>query len=232
MAGRGGRKSRTPAGRGRLKAASAGALLLAPLVIVGERAHRDQEPEQLPARAGRDLAQRRGCASDSDRDVYATCDPDGTDNGAQNTAESDNGNDATADALGQILVSFRVPVGTTPPDTFSSVAQEVVFSRSAALTARMNSQFPPLASATWVGYISTTKLFDLDDASGREVNLRPEFTLPSQGNARRSPGRSRGGWSPASARSRTRARPERWSAARYSTSSAPIRRRRAWPTAC
>ncbi len=100
----------------------------------------------------------------------------------QNTAESDNGNDATADALGQILVSFRVPVGTTPPDTFSSVAQEVVFSRSAELTARMNSQFPPLASATWVGYISTPKFFDLEDPSGREVNLRPEFTLPSQGN--------------------------------------------------
>ena len=46
----------------------------------------------------------------------------------------------------------------------------------------MNTQFPPLASATWVGYISTPKFFDLEDPSGREVNLRPEFTLPSQGN--------------------------------------------------
>jgi hypothetical protein len=120
------------------------------------------------------------CASDRDRDVYATCDPDSSDGTAMNTAESDNGQDATADALGQLLVSFRVPVGTTAPDSFSSVAQEVVFSKSEPLTARMNSQFPPLASATWVGYISTPKLFDLEDPSGREVNLRPEFTLPSQ----------------------------------------------------
>ncbi len=121
------------------------------------------------------------CASDSDRNVYDTCDTDSADNGAKNTAESDNGVDAAdEDGLGQILAGFRVPAGTTPPDSFASVAQEVVFTRSAELTARLNSQFPPLASASWAGYISTPKLFDLDDESGRAVNLRPEFTLPTQ----------------------------------------------------
>ena len=136
MAGRGGGKSRTPAGRGRLKAASAGALLLV-LVIAASGCIAIKSQSSSQRAPGVISLNVVVCASDSDRDVYATCDPDGTDNGAQNTAESDNGNDATADALGQILVSFRVPVGTTPPDTFSSVAQEVVFSRSAELTARM-----------------------------------------------------------------------------------------------
>src|SRR5215213_5499024 len=123
------------------------------------------------------------CASDSDRSVYDNCDPDSNDTGTKNTAEADNGADADEDpTLGQILASFRVPVGTTAPDSFTSVAQEVVFTKSAELTARLNTQLPPLASASWVGYISTPKLFDLSDTSGREVNLRPEFTIPSQAN--------------------------------------------------
>jgi hypothetical protein len=175
------RDNRVPRERRRIGALGPGALLLVLVIALsGCIAIKSQSSSQrAPGVVSLNVVV---CASDSDRNVYPSCDPDSSDAGAQNTAETDNGNDATEEGLGQLLMSFRVPAGTTAPDSFSSVAQEVVLTKSAELTARLNTQFPPLASATWVGYISTPKLFDLDDTSGREVNLRPEFTLPSQAN--------------------------------------------------
>jgi hypothetical protein len=121
------------------------------------------------------------CASDSDRDVYPDCDPEGPD---KNTAESDNGVDAEDGQRGQVLAGFRVPAGTRSPDSFPSASQEVIFTRSQTYTAELNERFPQPASTQWVGYISTPKLFDLMDPAGRQVRFRPEFTLPSQADGR------------------------------------------------
>ncbi|MEZ0293839.1 MAG: hypothetical protein ACAH82_14945, partial [Solirubrobacteraceae bacterium] len=77
MAGQGGRKSRTPAGRERLKAASAAALLLV-LVIAASGCIAIKSQSSSQRAPGVISLNVVVCASDSDRDVYATCDPDGT----------------------------------------------------------------------------------------------------------------------------------------------------------
>jgi hypothetical protein len=117
------------------------------------------------------------CASDDDRNVYDDCDSVAP---GRNTAESHNSDDAEAEGLGQLLVGFRVPVGTVAPGGFPSADDDVFFSASPSYTAALSSRFPAPAGARWFGYISTPKLFDLGNPSGLQTNLRPEFTLPPQ----------------------------------------------------
>jgi hypothetical protein len=119
------------------------------------------------------------CASDRDRNIYPDCDPATDGNGAQNTAEQDSGQDAIeGEAIGQILAGFRVPSGTRAPDGFFSAAQEVFFSKSPTYTTQLNTEFPPAEGLEWVGYLSTAKLINVDDAFSRVTTFQPEFTLP------------------------------------------------------
>lgn len=117
------------------------------------------------------------CASDDDRSIYDAC--DSLDPG-RNTAESHNSNDAEVEGLGQFLVGFRVPAGTVAPGSFPSAGQDVFFNASPSYTAALTSRFPPPPGARWFGYISTPKLFDPENPTGLQTDLRPEFTLPPQ----------------------------------------------------
>jgi hypothetical protein len=117
------------------------------------------------------------CATDDDRSVYADCDSAGAD---RNTEEAHNSGEANFDGLGQVLVGFRVPDGTVAPTGFPSATQDVFFNSSPTYTSALNSKFPPPAGSRWFGYISTPKLFDLENPSGLQTSFQPEFTLPTQ----------------------------------------------------
>jgi hypothetical protein len=116
------------------------------------------------------------CASDYNQSTYTTC-------RESNTAESDDVRldaDGQSPSLGQILVGFRVPDGSTGPASFLSDAQDVSFSRSESYTDKLDGLFPPGAGKHWEGYISTAKTFDPDVAATRQTSFRPEFSLPPE----------------------------------------------------
>ena len=117
------------------------------------------------------------CVSDRDRSTYATCDPSDPD---RNTEETDNGFDGDgASGRGQLLVGFRVPVGTGAPATFASTDGRGSFTRNAGYTALLNANFAPPAGFRWEGYSSTDVPFDPDQEQDRAARLEPEFTLPA-----------------------------------------------------
>jgi hypothetical protein len=114
------------------------------------------------------------CASDYDSSHSATC-------RQSNIAERDNGTgEAELTGLGQLLVGFRVPVGTIAPADFPSDAQDVNFDASPTYTSALEAMFPPGPNERWVGYISTAKSFDPDVPADRATGFRPEFGLPPQ----------------------------------------------------
>jgi hypothetical protein len=117
------------------------------------------------------------CATDEDRSVYPDCDSTGAD---RNTEESHNSGEANFDGLGQLLVGFRVPVGTIAPSNFPSATKDVFFNSDPTYTAALDTKFPPSAGERWVGYISTPKTFDRANTSGLQTSFQPEFTLPPQ----------------------------------------------------
>jgi hypothetical protein len=98
-----------------------------------------------------------------------------------NIAERDNGTgDAVLSGLGQLLIGYRVPVGTIAPAGFPSDAKDVTFSESPTYTAALEALFPPGPEERWVGYISTAKSFDPAVPSDHITSFRPEFGLPPQ----------------------------------------------------
>jgi hypothetical protein len=115
------------------------------------------------------------CASDYNQSrPAASCHPG-------NVAEQDSARaDAESSGLGQLLVGFRVPLGTGAPDSFTSDAQDATFSRSATYTQELARLVPPPAGQQWVGYISTAKTFNPSVAADQQTGFRPEFTLPPQ----------------------------------------------------
>jgi len=131
---------------------------------------------QTAAQRAPGVVELRGvvCASDYDRSHSTQCQP-------SNVAERDNGTgDAEISGLGQLLVGFRVPAGTSEPASFPSDLRDVSFSASPSYTAALQSMFPPAAGERWVGYISTAKRFDADVLTDRVTGFRPEFGLPPQ----------------------------------------------------
>lgn len=114
------------------------------------------------------------CASDYDSSESTTC-------RVSNIAERDNGTgDAVGSGLGQLLLGFRVPEGTTAPESFPSDAQDVTFRANASYTAALEARFPTGAGERWVGYVSGAKSFDPDVPADRATGFRPEFGLPAQ----------------------------------------------------
>jgi hypothetical protein len=111
--------------------------------------------------------------------TYTTCNPSNVADLDQLRADADQ----QPPTFGQVLVGFRVPDGSTGPDSFLSEAQDVGFSRSATYTSELTRLFPPPAGFHWEGYISTGKTFDPSVSATRETAFHPEFTLPSQAGA-------------------------------------------------
>ena len=95
------------------------------------------------------------CVSDRDGSTYADCDP------GRNTAEGDNGLDGDDESgRGQLLVGFRVPVGTGSPSSFVSSDGSATFTPSASYSAALQARFAAPAGFRWEGYISTERPFD------------------------------------------------------------------------
>ena len=183
------------------RAAQVVVLAFAALALPGCLAIKSQETSQrAPGVVSLDLVV---CATDRDRQIdpngsdppppvsYPDCDPDGTDGaGSQNTAEQAmSGDMEDEETLAQILLAFRVPVGSEGPQSFRSQATDLTFDRSATYEAELNEPrteddetgWPPPAGYKWVGYISTPREFDLvNDVATRVVAGKAEFTLPPQ----------------------------------------------------
>ena len=113
------------------------------------------------------------CVSDRDGSTYADCDP------GRNTAEGDNGLDGDeGSGRGQLLVGFRVPVGTGSPSSFVSSDGSATFTRSASYAAALQARFAAPAGFRWEGYSSTELPFDPTLPDDRTTRLEPEFVLP------------------------------------------------------
>ena len=117
------------------------------------------------------------CVSDHDRSTYATCDPDRP---GGNTAEPDDGSDGDEieGARGQLLVGYRVPLGTVAPAGFTTADGSASFARSATYTNALSASFPPPAGFRWEGYLSTDAPLDPANPDDRQTTLQPEFALP------------------------------------------------------
>ena len=114
------------------------------------------------------------CATDYDRSRSPACQ-------RSNIAERDNATgEAELTGLGQLLVGFRVPAGTTAPASFPSDTQDVNFTASPSYTAALEALFPTDPAEGWAGYISTAKRFDPGEPADRVTGFRPEFVLPPQ----------------------------------------------------
>ena len=80
------------------------------------------------------------CATGDDRSAYGDRDSTAPD---RNTEESRNSGEANFDGLGQLLVGFRVPVGTVASTSFPGATQDVFFNRSPHIRQRSTNVRPP-----------------------------------------------------------------------------------------
>ena len=85
--------------------------------------------------------------------------------------------DATKSGAGQLLVGFRVPVGTVGPPSFSSKNGATNFTLSPSYTTELQRMFPPSADQQWMGYISTVENYTPTPDRVGELNV--EFKLPA-----------------------------------------------------
>jgi hypothetical protein len=136
------------------------------------------------------------CGSDYNRTTYADCDGDGADGtGPANVAEADNRPNSGCDADGsqtdanagcpglagdgQLMVGFRVPIGSDGPPTFASDARDLIFEKSPSYTQRLEESFRAPAGEHWVGYVSTVRTFQTGAAADSPTGIHPEFSLPA-----------------------------------------------------
>jgi hypothetical protein len=136
------------------------------------------------------------CGSDYNRTTYADCDGDGADGtGPANVAERDNRAHSGCDADGsqtdanagcpglagdgQLMVGFRVPIGSDGPPTFSTDARDLTLEKSPTYTQRLQESFPAPAGEHWVGYVSTVRTFQTGPAADSPTGIHPEFSLPA-----------------------------------------------------
>jgi hypothetical protein len=134
------------------------------------------------------------CGSDYNHDTYTGCQASNVaelDNRANNGGYCDVDDGPTDPAPGcqagsvnglkvQLLVGFRVPVGSDGPDSFFTDARDLQLSRSASYTQQLQAKFPAPAGEHWVGYISTVRTFASGTAAESPTGIHPEFTLPAQ----------------------------------------------------
>jgi hypothetical protein len=119
------------------------------------------------------------CAS---KYVHAAGPPDWTDcqpgNVGKIVAQDVNRDDATTGGFGQILVGFRVPVGTVGPTAFSSKDGATDFTLSPSYTTELQRLFPAPGDQQWIGYISTVKEYKPAVPASRVGELNVEFRIP------------------------------------------------------
>jgi hypothetical protein len=88
--------------------------------------------------------------------------------------------DCTADSeAGQLLLGYRVPNGTTTPESFpgSTGTQGVTFSRSTSYTSQLEALLPSGPSEEWFGYIANPVFAPAGNHTLLTVN--PQFTPPN-----------------------------------------------------
>lgn len=80
---------------------------------------------------------------------------------------------------GQLLLAYRVPNGTTTPDSFpgTTPTQSITFSRSSSLTSQLESLLPSGPGEKWNGYIASPVFAPAGDDTLMTVN--PTFTPPN-----------------------------------------------------
>ena len=95
-------------------------------------------------------------------------------------AGSPSGGDTTDDGDYQVLIAFRVPVGTSTPATFaagpaSDLSDTLSFTRSQSYTRSLTETVPPPAGFEWAGYISD--VYTHDDGAENSPAQRAEFSV-------------------------------------------------------
>lgn len=93
-------------------------------------------------------------------------------------AQDVNREDALTGGFGQILVGFRVPLGTVRPTAFSSKDGATDFTLSPSYTTELQRLFPAPGDQQWVGYISAVKEYKPAVAASRVGELNVDFGLP------------------------------------------------------
>lgn len=80
---------------------------------------------------------------------------------------------------GQLLLAYRVPNGTTTPDSFPGVTptQSVTFARSSSLVSQLESLIPSGPGEKWVGYIADPVFAPQGDDT--LMTLTPTFVPPN-----------------------------------------------------
>jgi hypothetical protein len=127
------------------------------------------------------------CGSDYNRSSYAGCNE-------ANVAEPDNrkiqGCDADGGAGdpygcgvtgdGQLLVGFRVPIGSEGPDSFATDARDLHFERNASYTQALEKRFPAPADQHWVGYLSDVVTLVPGTSAEGPTGIHADFSLPQR----------------------------------------------------
>jgi hypothetical protein len=127
------------------------------------------------------------CGSDYNRSSYAGCNE-------ANVAEPDNrkiqGCDADGGAGdpygcgvtgdGQVLVGFRVPIGSEGPDSFATDARDLHFERNASYTQALEKRFPAPADEHWVGYLSDVVTLVPGASAEGPTGIHADFSLPQR----------------------------------------------------
>jgi hypothetical protein len=124
------------------------------------------------------------CGSDYNQSSYAGCD-DGNvaepDNRALQGCDADGGaGDPQGCGLtgdGQLLVGFRVPLGSEGPEAFTTDARDLHFERSASYTQQLQARFPAPADEHWVGYMSDVRTFAPGKPAEEPTGIHVEFPL-------------------------------------------------------
>ena len=104
------------------------------------------------------------------------------------------GQNATSDSAStetQLLVAYRVPVGTAAPASFTSTASVPVagkvltFTRSASYGDELDEVLPPANGQEWIGYLSSAFEYAYDAGQSwpdqdvaQQLTVAPEFGLP------------------------------------------------------
>jgi hypothetical protein len=127
------------------------------------------------------------CGSDYNRSSYGGCNE-------ANVAEPDNrkiqGCDADGGAGdpfgcgvtgdGQLMVGFRVPLGSDGPDAFATDAHDLHFERNASYTQALEKRFPAPADEHWVGYLSDVLTLLPGAAAESPTGIHADFSLPQR----------------------------------------------------
>ena len=120
------------------------------------------------------------CASDAAPSTHPGCgdaDVEGGDgNGNSNQDAASDGARKT-----QGFIGYRVPAGSSGPDSFTSVAGgPLTFRRSSSYSSELQRLRPAPAGSQWIGYVSDPVDYD-DPAPGApatETTVAPRFSLP------------------------------------------------------